>query len=92
MRKSVHTAEYETLRDELRSAREAAGLSQRDLAAALDVPHSVVAKIESGERRVDVIELCWILSACRADVEAALGRIARTVSRAPQRRRERRAS
>jgi transcriptional regulator with XRE-family HTH domain len=91
MRKSVHTAEYEALRDELRSAREAAGLSQRDLAVALDVPHSVIAKIESGERRVDVIELCWFLAACRADVEEVLCRIAGLVARAPQRRKGRRA-
>jgi transcriptional regulator with XRE-family HTH domain len=45
MQKSVHTKEYKALQAELRAVREAAGLSQRDLAAKLDVPHSWVAKV-----------------------------------------------
>jgi len=67
MRKSVHTAGYVALRKHLTSARHDAGLSQRELAAKLDVPHSVIAKIESGERRIDPVEFCWFLKACRVD-------------------------
>lgn len=33
------------------------GLTMRELATRLDRPHTVVAKIESGERRVDLAEL-----------------------------------
>lgn len=81
MQKSVHTKEYKTLRAELRAVREAAGLSQRDLAAKLDVPHSWVAKVEAGERRIDVVELVWFLGACGADagatVKSLIGRFAR---------------
>jgi transcriptional regulator with XRE-family HTH domain len=64
MRKSVYTAEYGVLRAELRAARAKAGLSQRQLAQRLKVPHSWVAKVENGERRIDVIESGWFLAAC----------------------------
>jgi transcriptional regulator with XRE-family HTH domain len=67
MRKSVHTPQYAALRSELRHVREAAGLSQRDLAAALGVPRSWVANVETGERRIDLIEFSWFVSACAAD-------------------------
>lgn len=67
MQKSVHTKEYKSLRVELRAVREKAGLSQRDLAAKLGVPHSWIAKVEAGERRIDVVELAWFISACGAD-------------------------
>jgi transcriptional regulator with XRE-family HTH domain len=64
MQKSTHTAEYTLLRTELRRVRENAGLSQRDLADRLDVPHSWVAKVEAGERRIDVLEFHRLTTAC----------------------------
>ena len=67
MEKSTHTTEYLALRAELVSARKSAALSQRDLAAVLDVPHSWVAKVESGERRIDLVEFCWFVTACGLD-------------------------
>jgi transcriptional regulator with XRE-family HTH domain len=67
MEKSVHTSDYRALRAELRKMRENAGFSQRDLAARLRVPHSWVAKVEGGERRIDLVEFCWFASACGAD-------------------------
>ena len=67
MRKSTHTVEYERLKGHLVSLRVNAGLSQRALAERLRVPHSWVAKIESGERRVDLIEFLWICDAVAVD-------------------------
>ena len=67
MEKSVHTPEYRALRRELKKARADTGLSQRDLAAAIGVPHSWVAKVESGERRIDLVEFCWFIAACGGD-------------------------
>jgi transcriptional regulator with XRE-family HTH domain len=67
MEKSTHTPEYAAIREQLRSARENAGLTQRELATRLHVPHSWVAKIESGERRVDLVEFGWFVLACGAD-------------------------
>ncbi|MHB1156957.1 MAG: helix-turn-helix domain-containing protein [Phycisphaerales bacterium] len=64
MRKSIYTAEYAALRQILREIRLGAELSQRDLAARLDVPHTWVAKVESGERRIDLIEFGRFCCAC----------------------------
>ena len=76
MRKSIHTTEYGALCRELRAARDQAGLSQRELAKALRVPHSWVAKVETAERRIDLIEFCRFVTACDADPSVAFERIA----------------
>ena len=75
MQKSVHTKEYKALRSELRALRDAAGLSQRDLAAKLDVPHSWVAKVEAGERRIDVVEFGWLVAACGEEPSVVYARL-----------------
>lgn len=54
---SLHTRAYEEFRRRLRRAREAAGLTQTQVARALGLSQSFVSKCESGERRVDVLEL-----------------------------------
>lgn len=41
----------------LRELRHEAGLRQRDLAERIGVPQSFVSKCESGERRLDIVEL-----------------------------------
>lgn len=48
---------YAAFRKRLRAARELAGLSQAQTARRLGRPQSFVSKCESGERRVDVVEL-----------------------------------
>lgn len=64
MRKSTHTVEYELLRTFLSDLRRAAGLTQRQLARRLRVPHTWVSKIESGERRIDLVEFAWFCGSC----------------------------
>lgn len=56
MNKSLHSSEYRKLTKWLKSQREAKGLSMRDLAAEMNVPHTFIAKIEARERRLDVVE------------------------------------
>lgn len=51
------TAEYAAFARRLREAREEAGLSQEQAARRLGRGQSFVSKCESGERRVDVVEL-----------------------------------
>lgn len=46
----------ERLRFQLKQARIANGLRQSDVAEALNKPQSYVAKIESGERRLEFVE------------------------------------
>jgi transcriptional regulator with XRE-family HTH domain len=48
---------YRQVLAKLRAARKAAGLTQTEVAKRLGKPQSFVAKCESGERRVDVVEL-----------------------------------
>jgi transcriptional regulator with XRE-family HTH domain len=54
-------AERNRVRQLLRDARVAAGLRQADVATQLAEPQSYVSKYESGERRLDIVELWAIL-------------------------------
>ena len=57
MKKSIHTKEYAVFVERLRKAREEAGLTQVQVAKKLKRPQSHVSNIESGQQRVDVVEL-----------------------------------
>lgn len=57
MRKSVYTKEYQALVEKLRKARLEANITQVEAARRLHKPQSFISKCESGERRVDPIEL-----------------------------------
>ena len=57
MEKSLYSENQEKLQSLLREVRENAELRQEDVAEALEVPQSFVSKIESGERRLDILEL-----------------------------------
>lgn len=53
----MYTAEYQAMLRRLRRARKDAGMTQVEAAKALRRPQSFLSNCESGERRVDVIEL-----------------------------------
>ncbi len=53
----IHTPEYKQFLERLKAARKRVGLTQADVAQRLGKPQSYVSKCESGERRVDAIEL-----------------------------------
>jgi transcriptional regulator with XRE-family HTH domain len=57
MTKSVQTKEYAYFVEKLRKARLEAGLSQDQVAKNIRRPQSHISNIESGQQRVDVIEL-----------------------------------
>lgn len=61
--KTLHSDEHERFRGLLRKARVEAGLTQMELALRLRVPQSFVSKYESGERRLDVLELRLVCQA-----------------------------
>lgn len=70
MSKTLRTPEHVYLCQRLRQVRLDAGLTQADLAERLDKPQSFVAKVETQERRLDLIEFVTWMVACR-DLEAA---------------------
>ena len=74
MDKSIYSAEYVQLCAVLRELRHEAGLTQTQVAAELDVPQSFVSKYESGERRLDVVELHHVAKAIGVTVAAVLSR------------------
>jgi transcriptional regulator with XRE-family HTH domain len=57
MTRSRQTKEYAYFVEKLRKAREEAGLTQVEVAKKLKRPQSHVSNVESGQQRVDVIEL-----------------------------------
>jgi transcriptional regulator with XRE-family HTH domain len=57
MGNTVYERRYKKFLAKLKAARLNAGLTQVQVAAHLGVPQSFVSKCESGERRVDIIEL-----------------------------------
>lgn len=57
MTKTIRSSGHEALREALIAARKAAGMTQADLAKKLKCHQSFVARIESGERRIDVVEM-----------------------------------
>ncbi len=70
MRKSIHSREYKAVLKTLVALRQKAGMTQRDLARILGREHSFVWRIETGERRLDVVEFYWVCQALGQDAIA----------------------
>jgi transcriptional regulator with XRE-family HTH domain len=54
---SIYSQKYQKLRERLREARMACGMTQVEVARALERPQSFVSRCESGDYRIDVFEL-----------------------------------
>ena len=57
MVKAIYSKEHRILVERLRKARKEKGLDQRDVAKLLGVSQSYVSKMESGQRRIDIVQL-----------------------------------
>lgn len=68
MNKKTSKKQYSALTKTLYSLRIGAGLTQTDLANILGVPQSYVSKIETGERRLDLLELRAVVTAMDASL------------------------
>ncbi|OXM72992.1 MULTISPECIES: helix-turn-helix domain-containing protein [Amycolatopsis] len=72
MEKSIYSAEYQQLCRLLRELRQEAGLTQVQVSERLGVPQSFVSKYETGERRLDVVELRHIATALNTSLHEVL--------------------
>jgi transcriptional regulator with XRE-family HTH domain len=63
--RSQHSAAYKAFCAQLKQARLNRRMTQADVATALSIPRSRVIRMESGERRVDVIELAAFMKLYR---------------------------
>ena len=53
---SLYSSEYDTLRLWLKNARKSSGLSIRELATKLNIHHSILGKVEKGDRKLELFE------------------------------------
>ncbi len=75
MNKTVHSPESQALVAQLKRIRRDSGLNQRQLADKLGWQQSKLAKIEIGERRIDLIEYLRLLEAAGADARDCVDEI-----------------
>jgi len=57
MKKTIYSKEHKYLVKQLRRARLEVGLDQNEVARLLNVTQSYVSKLESGQRRIDTVQL-----------------------------------
>jgi transcriptional regulator with XRE-family HTH domain len=72
VKKSIHSPRSSFLCSRLVELRKKAGLTQRDLAQKLGREQAMVARIEVGERRLDVLEFHTLLSILSPDPASEL--------------------
>lgn len=79
-RLSIHSSEHMKLRQLLIQKRLDLGLSQRALAEKMNVVHSFVGKVETGDRRLDVFEFVEYCEALQLNVAEVLQQLQQELS------------
>lgn len=77
---SIYSQEYQVLIKALRDSRTNKGITQQQLAQAMNRPQSFIAKIESGERRLDVIEFAHVAQLLGIDPAPLLQSVTQNLS------------
>lgn len=78
--KAQHAGSYRPVADLLRSVREEAGLTQRELGEKLRRPQSWIYNCETRNRRVDLAEFVAWCHACEVDPVAGMRRYLKLAS------------
>jgi len=74
-RQSIHSQSNIYLRSFWIKRRKELGLSQRDVAERLQITHSLIGKIETGDRRLDIIEMIDYAKALEVDPHTVINLI-----------------
>jgi len=80
MAKTIYREEYRLVVSQLRDAREALALSQSELAVRLGHTQQWISQVESGSRRLDVIEFAELCLALGVDPTAVLAHVAEALA------------
>lgn len=72
---SVYSDEYQRVINALKKSRKEKGITQAQLAEALGKPQSFIAKVENGERRLDVVEFVYLARLVGANVQRIIEHI-----------------
>ncbi|KYO08735.1 helix-turn-helix domain-containing protein [Enterobacter hormaechei subsp. xiangfangensis] len=72
---SVYSDEYQCVINALKKARKEKGITQAQLAEALGKPQSFIAKVENGERRLDVVEFVHLARLVDVNISLILNEI-----------------
>ena len=76
----MFTPAYREVIEAVVALRKEAGLTQREMASLLNREQSYVGRIETGQRRIDVVELVWICKACGVDPDGAIQRLVKSIA------------
>jgi transcriptional regulator with XRE-family HTH domain len=69
MVKAIYSKEHRIVVEKLRKARKAERLDQKDVAKLLGVTQSYVSKMESGQRRIDIVQLKALARIYKRDID-----------------------
>jgi len=68
MNKTIYSNDYNFLTKQLKSARLQSGLNQAEVAKLLGMTQSYISKIESGQLRIDIIQLRELAKLYKKDI------------------------
>lgn len=74
MEKTLFRPEYRVFLDLIRQARHDSGLTQEQIATRLSIPRSTIAKWETGQQRMDLLEYWSYCEGIEVDPVAMLSR------------------
>jgi len=69
MNKAIYTKDHKNVVGQLKKARIEAGLDQKEVAKILGRTQSYVSKVESGQRRIDVVQLKAFAKTYKKDLD-----------------------
>lgn len=75
MARSLHTAAHRELVSAVVALRKSAGLTQRGLAERLGREQNFIGRIETGQRRIDLVEWVMICRACEVEPAAEVAKL-----------------